>query len=144
MMNHNNKEGSTRSTAPARKLLAELQTNEELQAKIKGITDPEELVKKAIEAGYDVTVEDLEAAEKEMKAKVAARNDELSADELESAAGGKAWGAEDASDGHEWLCSISYHGRGWIEEHNEWCKSKLYGSSEEMDEAIKERQRFHT
>jgi predicted ribosomally synthesized peptide with nif11-like leader len=114
------------SKETAKKLIEELQTNEELQAKVEGITDPEELAKKAVEAGYDVTVEDLVEAEKEMKAKTAARNDELSADELESAAGGNVWRAEDASDGHELLCHLSYHDYGWMEEHNEWCKSDTY------------------
>ena len=43
------------SKESAKKLISELQTNEELKAKIAGITDPAELTKKAVEAGYDVT-----------------------------------------------------------------------------------------
>ena len=66
------------SKETAKKLIAELQTNKKLQAKIEGINDPEELVKKAVEAGYDVTAEDLEVAEKKMKAEIAVKNDELS------------------------------------------------------------------
>ena len=41
------------SKESAKKLIAELQTNEELKAKIAGITDIAELTKKAVEAGYD-------------------------------------------------------------------------------------------
>ena len=63
------------SKETAKKLLTELQTSEELQAKIRGITDPVELAKKAVEAGYDVTLEELIEAEKELRAgKIAARN----------------------------------------------------------------------
>jgi len=50
-------EGKKMSKETARKLIAELQTSEELRAKIEGITDPEALAKKAVEAGYDVTIE---------------------------------------------------------------------------------------
>ena len=43
------------SKETAQKLITELQTNKELKAKIKGITDTEQLVKAAVDAGYDVT-----------------------------------------------------------------------------------------
>ena len=51
----------------AKKLIAELQTNEELKAKIVGIEDRTELVKKAVEMGYDVTLDELMEAEKEYR-----------------------------------------------------------------------------
>jgi len=44
------------SKETAKKLIAELQTNEDLKAKVAGITDPTELLKIANEAGYDVTI----------------------------------------------------------------------------------------
>ena len=53
----------------AKKLIAELQTNEELKAKVHGISDPALLAKSAVDAGYDVTVEELIGAEKEFRAK---------------------------------------------------------------------------
>ena len=59
------------SKETAKKLIAELQTNEELKAKIAGITEPAEMVKAAVEAGYDVTLEDLLEAEKEYRAETA-------------------------------------------------------------------------
>ena len=52
------------SMETAKKLIADLQTNEDFKAKISGITDPTELVKKAVEAGYDVTLDEVAEAEK--------------------------------------------------------------------------------
>ena len=117
------------SKEAAKKLIKEIQTSEELKAKIAGITDKDELVKKAVEAGYDVTIEDLAAAEKEMKAKTAAKNDELSADELESAAGGLWFSDETARDGHEFYCSISYHDMNYQVENKDYCKDSYICSA---------------
>ena len=119
------------SKETAKKLIAELQTNEELEKKVEGITDPEQLVKIAVEAGYDVTLEDLEAAEKEFRKELAGKTDELTTDELESAAGGNMWQADEASDGHELVCMLSYHHKDWKLEHNEWCKEKYVFDSED-------------
>ena len=110
----------------AKKLIAELQENEELKAKIAGINDPAEMAKKAVEAGYDVTVEEMLAAEKEYRAELASKTDELSADELEAAAGGKWSDHEDAKDGHELNCLASYHDYGYQKDNNEWCKDRFY------------------
>ena len=82
----------------AKKLIAELQTNEDLKAKIAGITDPAEMAKKSVEAGYDVTLAELVEAEKEYRAETAKKSDELSADELEGAAGGGFWHGENNKD----------------------------------------------
>jgi hypothetical protein len=38
----------------------------EFKAKVQGISDPAQLVKSAVDAGYDVTVEELIEAEKEL------------------------------------------------------------------------------
>ena len=59
----------------AKNLIAELQTNEELKSKVEGITDPEELAKKAVEEGYEVTVDELVEAEREYKSELADKND---------------------------------------------------------------------
>ena len=74
----------------AKKLLKELKENKDMQAKIAGIKAPEELVKIASEAGYNVTVEDLEQADKQLRAEQA-ENTELGAEEPEKAAGGAIW-----------------------------------------------------
>ena len=117
----------------AKNLITELQTNEELKAQVEGITDPEELAKKAIEAGYDVTADELVEAEKEFRKELAEKSDaqakKLSVDELENVAGGDAnggWEGEIAPDGHEMGCHICYHGYDWSKEHNIWCGRDWY------------------
>ena len=110
------------SKESAKKLIAELQTNEELKAKIEGITDIAELTKKAVEAGYDVTEEELIEAESEFRKETAEKTDEkLSMDDLEGAAGGHFWKSENAPDGHEMGCAVCYHLKGWSEETGIWC-----------------------
>ena len=113
------------SKETAKKLIAELLENEELKAKIAGITDKDEIVKKAVEAGYDVTLEEMLEADSEYRTETAAKTDaaseELSLDELERAAGGKLWHGENARDGHELGCAASYHGMDYSQEANDWC-----------------------
>ena len=111
----------------AKKLIAELETNEELKAKVASVTDPEELLKIAKGSGYDVSMEEMLKAERELKAEKAAQTDEkLSLDDLEDVAGGYCWQGEDAPDGHEMGCAWSYHRRDWSEENNIWCVDENY------------------
>ena len=109
----------------AKKLIAELQENEEIKAKIAGITDPAEMVKKAVEAGYDITLEELTEAEREYKAEMAKRADELSADELEGAAGGIFWRSEENKDGKEFNCIYCNLSEEYQVDNKEWC-NKVY------------------
>ena len=119
----------------ARKLIEELQTNEELKAKVEGVTDPEELTRIANESGYDVTLGELIDAERAYRRDKAAETDEkLSFDELEEVAGG--CGAfyvsddrEIAPDGQMMGCMTHYHFSGWAEENNTWCKLAFYCES---------------
>ena len=121
------------SKETAKKLIAELQTNEELKAKIKGLTEPAEMVKKAVGAGYDITVEEMLEAEKEYKAELAQRTDELTADELEAAAGGRYWESDiSKKDGHEFDCVICYHDRDYQENNEQWCEGMHYCSRENI------------
>ena len=106
----------------AKKLIAELQTNEELKAKIAGITDPAEMVKTAVQNGYDVTVEEMIEAEREYRAETAKKSDELSADELEGAAGGTWWLNDKNKDGKEFNCDYCDLDYEYQKEHNEWCR----------------------
>ena len=110
----------------AKKLIAELQTNEELKAKIVGIEDRTELVKKAVEMGYDVTLDELMEAEKEYRNSLAAKTEELSPEELESAAGGAHWQGENAPDGKELGCEICNYKYDEMKEKNYWCKNDWY------------------
>ena len=114
------------SKETAKKLIAELQTNEELAGKVAGITDPAEMVKKAVEAGYDVTLEEMTEAEKEFRAEMAKKSDELSAEELEGAAGGGIWFSEEDPDGNEYGCAICNLGYDDQKEYGDWCKQSHY------------------
>ncbi len=113
------------SKETAKRLIEELQTNEELQAKIKGITDPVQLVKAAVDAGYDVTAGELTEAEKEFRAEKAKKT-KLSVEELEAVAGGMVWHGEDAPDGHEMGCVVSYHDYDYQEKAGIWCEDNYY------------------
>ena len=110
----------------AKKLIAELQENEELKAKIAGITDPAEMVKKAVEAGYDVTLEEMTEAEKEFRAELAAKSEELTADELEGAAGGKYWRDDENKDGKEFHCAICNLSADYQAKSGENCNARWY------------------
>lgn len=114
----------------ARKFYKDLQANEELKAKIKGLTDSAELVKAVNEAGYDATLEELTEAEREIRAEQAAKSDaaekELSAEELSAAAGGMHWNGDDAPDGHELGCICFYYSYAEQEERNWWCNNTYY------------------
>ena len=113
------------SKETAKKLIAELQTNDELKAKVQGITDPAELAEKAVEMGYDTTLDELIEAEKEFRAEKAKKT-KLSADELDAVAGGAVWRGEKAPDGHELGCLASYHQYIYHKYYNKWCKSEYY------------------
>ena len=114
------------SKETAKKLIAEMQTNEELKAKIVGITDPAEMAKKAVEAGYDVTLAELVEAEKEYRAETAKKSDELSADELEGAAGGGFWHGENNKDGKEFGCNICNLDEEYQRTNREFCQHDHY------------------
>ena len=113
------------SKETAKKLITELQTNTELKAKIAGIEDKDELVKIAVQNGYDVTLEEMTEAEKEFRAEMAKRADELSADELEGAAGGILWSSEENKDGKEFNCIYCNLNEEYQVDNKEWC-NKVY------------------
>ncbi len=122
------------SKETAKKLIAELQTNNELKAKIKDISDPAELAAKAVEMGYDVTLDELVEAEKKFKTEKAKKT-RLSVEELETVAGGMVWQGEDAPDGHEMGCAVSYHDYYYQKDTGTWCKDNYYcdQNSQEYD-----------
>ena len=117
------------SKETAKKLIAELQTNTELKAKIAGIEDKDELVKIAVQNGYDVTLEEMTEAEKEFRAELAQKSDELTADELEGAAGGGMWQAEDNKEGKEFRCTFCNLHYADQEKNNEWCQRNYFCAS---------------
>ncbi|MBR5091566.1 MAG: Nif11-like leader peptide family natural product precursor [Ruminiclostridium sp.] len=97
------------SKETAKKLIAELQTNEELKAKVSDVTNPVELTKIAVDAGYDVTLDELIEADKEYRKELAENTGKkLSINELESAAGGSQWNGEDNPEGHKVGCESNW------------------------------------
>ncbi len=86
----------------------------------------------AAELGYNVTAEEIAAAEKELRKQSKQDNAqvvELDLDDMDKAAGGKMWLAENASDGHEMGCILFYHDHQYSMQHNEWCKSEYFGKA---------------
>jgi len=87
---------------------------------------PAEMVAIAKELGFDVTAEELEEAVKAMRKAAGEAAKELSIDELGKVAGGIFWTGEDAPDGHEMGCFMTYHHHQWSVDNNIWCKSTFY------------------
>ncbi len=65
--------------------------------------------------GYELSVEDMTAEDKECR--------ELSEDELEAVSGGVLWFGDDAPDGHELHCFLTYYS-GWPDFY--YCNSCTY------------------
>lgn len=112
-----------------KKLIEDIQTNEELMAKCSSTNDPEELTKILNDAGYDVTKEEILTAEKEIKSQISKSSDEsieiLSADKFEEVVGG--WfDLEEAPDGHDIGCVLTYHGEGWCRDNNTYCRNTYF------------------
>ena len=87
--------------------------------------EPAEVVAIARELGLEVTAEELEQAVKAMRQE-AEEPKELTLDEMDKAAGGVWWTGEDAPDGHEMGCAISWHHYMYQKENNIWCNLAYY------------------
>lgn len=110
----------------AQKLFNELETNKELREKLAGLENPADIVKAAVEAGYEITEAELIEAEKELRKQRAQKTDELSPDELESASGGTFWQGEDAPDGREMGCFLAYHDYDYQWKNKMWCANNYW------------------
>ena len=110
-----------------KEFLAKMMFDEGLRTKVDA-ADPDQIVKIAQEAGYDITGEDLEKAAKEARAEADSKGVKMSVpvDDMDKVAGGSVWGGDDAPDGHEMGCAIFYHGWDWQEKHNIYCKEMYY------------------
>ena len=109
----------------ARKFLEQVMKDKALRART-AEKEPAEVVAIAKELGFDVTAEELEEAVKAMRKTAGEATKELSIDELGKVAGGIFWTGEDAPDGHEMGCFMTYHHRQWCADNNIWCKSTFY------------------
>ena len=118
------------SKKTVKKFIDELGKNEELRAKVQGVSDLSETVKIAADMGYDLTIEELMKVDKELRREQSEKTDEtvkeLSADELGEAAGGLVWKGEDAPDGHEMGCAIFYHGYSYQFDKGLWCNKSYW------------------
>ena len=109
----------------AKKFLEQAMKDKALRART-AEKEPAEVVAIAKELGFDVTAEELEEAVKAMRKAAGEATKELSIDELGKVAGGIFWTGEDAPDGYEMGCFMTYHHRQWCADNNIWCKSTFY------------------
>ena len=83
--------------------------------------------------GFDLTEEEIregfQAVETERRKKTADASEEivdLPDDEMGYASGGAFWEGEEAPDGHEMGCFLTYHNRAWQEAFGIWCEKMYY------------------
>lgn len=121
----------------AKEFFARIETDPKAKELLSGAKEPkteEEFIgvcmKLASQTGFEVTSDEIRDAIDTMtqkrREKTAAGIQLLPDEELESATGGNCWTGEDAPDGHEMGCFITYHGYGWTKENNTWCSDKFY------------------
>ena len=109
----------------AKEFLDKLISNDEMKETFSQI-NPADAPERAKEMGYHFTLEELETAEKEVREKDRTDPEQLNANDLDSMAGGGFWQGEDAPDGHEMGCVVTYHRYNWQKENNIWCNSAYY------------------
>ena len=106
----------------AKKFLEKAMKDEALREVLAGKT-AEEATAEALAQGFEVTEEELVEAVKELRQEGRLQ---LSDSDLEKVSGGSWWQGEDAPDGHEMGCILSYHGYSWSKKHDTWCESSWY------------------
>ena len=116
------------SNSKAADFLGKVLSDEALRARLADKA-PAQAAELAAELGYNVTAEEIAAAEKELRKQNSPEVVELDLDDMDKAAGGKMWLAENASDGHEMGCILFYHDHQYSMQHNEWCKSEYFGKA---------------
>ena len=123
----------------AKKFLIQVMKEPALRERITDM-EPSEAAASAEELGFELTVEELLEAEKEFRAERSTESPvELEPDELDHVAGGGGtiggslhtdpsmlWRGEDAPDGHEMGCVLTYHNAAWQEKNNIWCQKEFY------------------
>ncbi len=96
--------------------------------------EPAEVAAIAGELGYEVTAAELTQAELALRLAPANREKsvELNVNDLAQVAGGMFWDGDDAPDGHEMGCFITYHQWWTCEENKWWCHNYYYGEHGEI------------
>ncbi|MBR5110629.1 MAG: hypothetical protein IK099_10575 [Clostridia bacterium] len=91
------------------------------------------ILRLAKEKGYELVPDDLErylretlAARKEKTDAQVEAVEKLADSDVEKAAGGAFWEGEDAPDGHEMGCVLTYHTYKWQKDNDIWCKQMYY------------------
>ena len=117
----------------AKELLEAIKTDLKAKELLKGVSEPrseEEMIRLCAEIapklGFDITEAELREAgaalAKERQDKTAADVQKLSDEEVAQASGGELWINEDAPDGHEYDCLITYHSHKWQIQHGYSCE----------------------
>ena len=111
----------------AKKFLEQAMKDEALRARVSE-KEPEEVAAIAGELGFEVTAAELTQAELALRRASAKgeENMELSVNDLDQVAGGDFWAGDDAPDGHEMGCAISWHHYTYQKENNIWCNMSYY------------------
>ena len=111
----------------AKKFLEQVMTDEALRARV-ATQEPAGVAEIAKELGFAMTVEELQAAEKELRR--APENGEkpveLDLHEMDKIVGGGGFLGEDAPDGHEMGCLFIYHHYNYQKENDIWCNKSYY------------------
>ena len=105
----------------AKKFLEKAMKEPELNERIR-MMETGEVVTSARNMGFDFIPEELDAALQEFRQAANQIPEALDTDEMSRASGASLWNGEDAPDGHEMGCMMTYHGREWSIEHDVWCK----------------------
>lgn len=112
------------SIETAKRFLEQVKADEQLQKRMSGLK-PGEVEGFAKELGFDVTGEEVEKALRQLR-ETGEQPKDLDPDELDNVAGGYWWMGEDAPDGHEMGCDITYHHYSYQKENNIWCNKEYY------------------
>ena len=117
----------------AKKFLEQAMKDEALRARVSE-KEPGEVAAIAGELGFEVTAAELTQAELALRLAPANREKsvELNVNDLAQVAGGDFWAGDDAPDGHEMGCFITYHQWWTCEENKWWCHNYYYGEHDEI------------
>ena len=117
----------------AKKFLEQAMKDEALRARVSE-KEPGEVAAIASELGFEVTAAELTQAELALRLAPANREKsvELNVNDLAQVAGGDFWAGDDAPDGHEMGCFITYHQWWTCEENKWWCHNYYYGEHGEI------------
>ena len=113
------------SLANAKLFLEKVVSDDDLRKDVQE-KEYDEIVTKAKALGYDFSAEELISAVNEYRKDSGNTEINLDPQDLDTFAGGLLWTGEDASDGHEMGCLVSYHHKDWCMENKEYCSKNHY------------------